>query len=55
MYTEDKVLIGSNETTDIFLLPKLANRHGLIAGATVTGKTITLKTLAESSSEYEIE
>src|SRR3982751_6710867 len=34
----------------IFLLPKLANRHGLIAGATGTGKTVTLQTLAESFS-----
>ena len=54
MYTEDKILIGSNENTDIFLLPKLANRHGLIAGATGTGKTITLKTLAESFSDVGV-
>ena len=30
----------------IYLLPKLANRHGLLAGATGTGKTVTLQTLA---------
>src|SRR3982751_1024498 len=34
----------------IYLLPKNANRHGLIAGATGTGKTVTLQTLAESFS-----
>ena len=34
----------------IYLLPKLANRHGLIAGATGTGKTVTLQTLAENFS-----
>ncbi|MFL6542924.1 MAG: helicase HerA-like domain-containing protein [Chthoniobacterales bacterium] len=34
----------------IYLLPKMANRHGLIAGATGTGKTVTLQTLAESFS-----
>src|SRR5215213_38055 len=34
----------------IFLLPKMANRHGLIAGATGTGKTVTLQTLAEGFS-----
>lgn len=34
----------------IWLLPKMANRHGLIAGATGTGKTVTLQTLAESFS-----
>src|SRR5437763_760418 len=34
----------------IFLLPKMANRHGLIAGATGTGKTVTVQTLAENFS-----
>src|SRR5439155_20452216 len=34
----------------IYLLPKMANRHGLIAGATGTGKTVTLQTLAENFS-----
>ena len=33
--------------TDIVLLPNMANRHGLIAGATGTGKTVTLQVLAE--------
>jgi hypothetical protein len=45
----DPILIAqSNE--QIFLLPKMANRHGLIAGATGTGKTVTLQTLAENFS-----
>ncbi len=35
---------------DIFLYPKMANRHGLIAGATGTGKTVTLRVLAEQFS-----
>src|SRR5215813_11504363 len=34
----------------IFLLPEMANRHGLIAGATGTGKTVTLQSLAENFS-----
>jgi DNA helicase HerA-like ATPase len=34
----------------LYLLPKMANRHGLIAGATGTGKTVTLQTLAEGFS-----
>jgi DNA helicase HerA-like ATPase len=34
----------------VYLLPKMANRHGLIAGATGTGKTVTLQTLAENFS-----
>ena len=54
MFAEDKILIGCNENTSVSLLPKLANRHGLIAGATGTGKTITLKTLAESFSDMGV-
>ena len=54
MYAEDKILIGCNEDTDVFLLPKLANRHGLIAGATGTGKTVTLKVMAESFSDLGV-
>jgi hypothetical protein len=54
MYAEDKILVGCNENTDVFLLPKLANRHGLIAGATGTGKTVTLKVLAESFSDLGV-
>jgi uncharacterized protein len=38
----------------IYLLPKMANRHGLIAGATGTGKTVTLQTLAENFSDRGI-
>ncbi|MDQ3119522.1 MAG: DUF853 domain-containing protein, partial [Verrucomicrobiota bacterium] len=38
----------------LYLLPKMANRHGLIAGATGTGKTVTLQTLAENFSERGI-
>src|SRR5262249_37626966 len=37
-------------TAEIRLLPRMANRHGLIAGATGTGKTITLRVLAEQFS-----
>jgi DNA helicase HerA-like ATPase len=36
--------------TDLFLLPKMANRHGLITGATGTGKTVSLQVLAENFS-----
>ncbi|MFN3410447.1 MAG: helicase HerA-like domain-containing protein [Limisphaerales bacterium] len=44
------ILIARNDRADLHLLPGMANRHGLIAGATGTGKTITLQTLAESFS-----
>ena len=50
MYYENKIWIGKNEDP-IFLLPQMSNRHGLIAGATGTGKTITLKVMAESFSD----
>ncbi|MDP1529429.1 MAG: DUF853 family protein [Rhodoferax sp.] len=43
----DPLLIARNATTDLHLLPQMANRHGLITGATGTGKTVTLQTLAE--------
>ncbi len=43
--------VSTKETVECFLLPALANRHGLITGATGTGKTITLQTLAESFSQ----
>ena len=36
---------------EISLLPAMANRHGLVAGATGTGKTVTLRALAESFSD----
>ena len=43
----EPMLIARNATTDLTLLPQMANRHGLITGATGTGKTVTLQTLAE--------
>lgn len=48
MFFDNKIWIGNSDGERIFLLPKMANRHGLIAGATGTGKTVTLKVLAES-------
>jgi len=47
---ENLALIGKGDNA-VYLVPKMANRHGLITGATGTGKTITLKVLAESFSE----
>jgi DNA helicase HerA-like ATPase len=43
-------LVVAKSKTDLGLLPAMANRHGLIAGATGTGKTVTLQRLAESFS-----
>jgi len=43
----EPLLIAKNDTTEIHILPQMANRHGLVTGATGTGKTVTLQTLAE--------
>lgn len=53
MYTTDRIWIGKG-TSSVYLLPQMANRHGLIAGATGTGKTVTLKVLAESFSDMGV-
>jgi hypothetical protein len=39
---------------DLALLPQMANRHGLVAGATGTGKTVTLQVLAEGFSRLGV-
>lgn len=49
----DPILIAKGEV-ECFLLPKMANRHGLIAGATGTGKTVTLQVLAENFSRIGV-
>jgi uncharacterized protein len=48
------LVIAQAGTTELGLLPALANRHGLIAGATGTGKTVTLQKLAESFSHIGV-
>ncbi len=48
MYYENKIWIGEANGEKVCVLPQMANRHGLITGATGTGKTVTLKVLAES-------
>ncbi len=49
----EPILIAKG-TKEVFLLPKMANRHGLIAGATGTGKTVTLQVLAENFSRMGV-
>ncbi len=51
MYWENKILVGRSGDEPVCIYPKMANRHGMIAGATGTGKTVTLKVLAESFSD----
>ncbi|MBN8763506.1 MAG: DUF853 family protein, partial [Thiobacillus sp.] len=50
----EPLLVARNATTDLVLLPQMANRHGLITGATGTGKTVTLQTLAEHFSRIGV-
>ena len=50
----EPLLIARNAATDLHLLPQMANRHGLITGATGTGKTVTLQTLAEHFSSIGV-
>ena len=55
MYTDGRIRIGMKEDGEnIYINPSMSCRHGLIAGATGTGKTITLKVLAESFSEMGV-
>ena len=51
MYQDGKIWIGQSGDEDICIYTKMANRHGMIAGATGTGKTVTLKVMAESFSD----
>lgn len=54
MMTDNKILLGGNGTQQILLNAGMANRHGLITGATGTGKTVTLQVLAESFSRLGV-
>ncbi len=55
MIRDEKIWIANTESGEnISIIPKMANRHGLVAGATGTGKTVTLKVMAESFSEMGV-
>ena len=49
-----KILIGGNQQTQVWMPTAMANRHGMIAGATGTGKTVSLQILAESFSRLGV-
>ncbi|HBR97863.1 MAG TPA: ATP-binding protein, partial [Gammaproteobacteria bacterium] len=53
MPTQQQILIGKGDQ-HVFLDPRYANRHGLIAGATGTGKTVSLQVLAEGFSSLGV-
>ena len=56
--SNQQILVGKAVTTEasgnVYLQPKFGNRHGLVAGATGTGKTVTLMTLAEGFSRVGV-
>ncbi|MCR5416228.1 MAG: DUF853 domain-containing protein [Pseudobutyrivibrio sp.] len=55
MVKDGKILVANTQSNEpVYLFPNKANRHGLIAGATGTGKTYTLKALAESFSDLGV-
>ena len=54
MYRNDKVLVGKSNEKELSILLNKANRHGLITGASGSGKTITSKVMAESFSDAGI-
>ena len=51
MYVDNTIYLGLADGQRVCLAPNMANRHGLIAGASGTGKTITMKVMAESFSD----
>jgi len=52
--TDKRAFIAISDKKEVCLLPKMANRHGLITGATGTGKTVTLQNLAETFSQMGV-
>ncbi|MDU1904968.1 MAG: helicase HerA-like domain-containing protein [Dysgonomonas sp.] len=52
--SEKRAFIAINDNTEVYLNSKMANRHGLITGATGTGKTVTLQNLAETFSSMGV-
>jgi len=51
---DEKAVIAISESKEVVLLPQMANRHGLITGATGTGKTCTLQNMAETFSNMGV-
>jgi DNA helicase HerA-like ATPase len=47
----EPILVAKNDKNEYYLLPQMANRHGVITGATGTGKTVTLQGIAEGFSQ----
>lgn len=54
MYINNRLVIGKNDKSEMFIVPKMANRHGIITGASGSGKTTTVKVMAETFSDAGI-
>lgn len=54
MYINEKIIIAKNNNNELYISPTMINRHGVITGATGTGKTVSVKVLAESFSNAGI-
>ena len=55
MITDGKMIIGLTDSGEnAGIVPKMANRHGIVSGATGSGKTVTLKTMAEGFSDMGV-
>ena len=54
MLLDNKVWLGTSKEGPVTMLPRMANRHGLISGATGTGKTVTLQVMAEAFSQMGV-
>ena len=54
LIAKESATSGGAAGADIRLIPQMANRHGLVAGATGTGKTVTLQVLAEAFSSIGV-
>ena len=54
MLREGKILVGKNKKKEVYLLPSMAQRHGLITGASGSGKTVTSKLIAEGFSDLGV-
>ncbi|AFN35621.1 helicase HerA-like C-terminal domain-containing protein [Taylorella equigenitalis] len=50
----EPILVAKGSENFVYMLPKLANRHGCITGATGTGKTVTLQVLAQAFSKIGV-
>ena len=54
MAQKQEALLIAKAKEEIAILPRMANRHGLVAGATGTGKTVTLRVMAEQFSRIGV-